>query len=288
MNYPTILSSGTDLLLMIMKFSFRKILSLSLLILLSLVPAMTFADLKQDIPSRPNPPKLVNDLAGMMTPAQQESLEQLLVNYDNTTSSQVAVVTVPDLKGYDIAEYAIQLFNSWGIGRKGKNNGVLILASAGDRKMWIVTGQGMEGALTDALTGRIVRNEMVPEFKAGNYYKGFEKAANAIIAATKGEYTNDDPPDAGKKGGGIVALIVLAIIIIVILAAIRGGGGGGGGNYMSRRGGDFITGAILGSLLGGGGSGGGGWGSGGGSSGGGGFGGFGGGYSGGGGAGGSW
>jgi len=264
-----------------------------LFLLLQVFSRSLFAVDAKDLPARPSPPRLVNDLAEMMTPAQRDELEQLLVHYDQSTSSQVAVVTVPGLNGHDVAEYAIGLFNSWGIGRKGKNNGVLIFASSGDRKMWIVTGQGMEGALTDAMTGRIVRNEMVPEFKAGNYYNGFYKAAQAVIAATRGEYTNDDPAGMDDEGGfGLFALLALLfIIIIIVLAVIKGGGGGGhgGGNYMSRRGGDFITGAILGSLLSGGR--GGGWGSGGSSGGGfggGGFGGFGGGYSGGGGAGGSW
>ncbi len=249
---------------------------------------VSVAQIEKELPARPSPQRLVNDLAGMMTPAQQEKLEQQLVEFDNTTSSQVAVVTVPSLNDHDVAEYAIALFNNWGIGRKGKNNGILIFASSGDRKMWIVTGQGMEGALTDAQAGRIVRNEMVPEFKAGNYYNGFDKAAKAVIAATKGEYTNENPPGS-DGGGGLVPFVILFIIIaIIVLAVIKGGGkGGGGGNYMSRRGGDFITGAILGSIFSGGGSGSSGGSFGGGSSGGG-FGGFGGGYSGGGGAGGSW
>lgn len=271
---------------MMKSFFLKRFLSFTLLLLITVT---SFADDVKDFPARPNPPRLVNDLANMMTPSQQEELERLLVHFDQTTSSQVAIVTVPSLKDHDIAEYTISLFNQWGIGRKGKNNGILILASSGDRKMWITTGQGMEGVLTDAQTGRIVRNEMVPEFKAGNYYGGFYKASNAVIAATQGEYTNDDPPDAGGEEGIIPILIVAVIFGVIILAAIKGGGGrGGGGNYMSRRGGDFITGAILGSLLGGGGhSGGSSWG-GGSSGGGGGFGGFGGGSSGGGGAGGSW
>jgi len=257
-----------------------------------LFTANSFAVPSSDFPPQPNPPRLVNDFAGMMNSGQQQELERLLVEYDNTSSSQISIVTVKSLGGRDIAEYTIALFNEWQIGQKGKNNGVLVLASLEDRKMWITSGLGMEGALTDAKTGQIVRNEMVPEFKAGNYYQGFRNAAASIIAVTKGEYTNDAPKDGGSGGSAIIFIVI--IIGIIAFAAIfggRGGGGSGGGNYMSRRGSDFVTGAILGSLLGGGGRGGG-WGGGsggfGGSSGGGGFGGFGGGMSGGGGAGGSW
>lgn len=265
-------------------FFFKRFLSFVLLLLLISLGNVCFANLEKDIPLKPNPPRLVNDMAGMMTPTQQDELEALLLNYDQTTSSQITIVTIRNLGDHDIAEYAIELFNRWGIGQKGKNNGVLILAASENRKMWITTGLGMEGVLTDALAGRIVRNEMVPQFKAGNYYLGFKNAANAIIAATKGEYTREDVP--GGDGAQGIPIFIIVLIIFIIIVIVLGSGGKGGGNYMSRRGGDFLTGAILGNLLGGmgrsGGSGGGGW------SGGGGFGGFGGGSTGGGGAGGSW
>lgn len=267
---------------------FKRLAALSLLLLLAFT---TFADDSKDYPQPANPPRLVNDFAGMMNADQQADLEQTLENYARSTSTQIAIVTVQTLNGHDAAEYTIELAHRWQIGQSKKNNGVLILASAGDRKMWIATGYGMEGVLPDGLVGRIVRNEMRPEFKSGNYYQGFKNAINAVIAASKGEYTNEDKDSDKGKGKG-AGFIVLVIIIIIVLAVIKGGGGRGGGNYMSRRGGDFLTGAILGSLLNGGGrSGGGSWGGGGfggGSSGGGGFGGFGGGGFGGGGAGGSW
>lgn len=273
------------------RFTFRYFLGSLLLLLFT---TTVFAVDNKDLPARPSPERLVNDMAGLMTPGQRDELEKLVVDFDRTTSTQIAIVTMHSLGGYEASEYATQLGQYWGVGRKGKNNGIVILVALDDRKMAIATGYGVEGALTDAISGRIVRNEMVPEFKNRNYYKGLENAVRAIIAATKGEYTNDDPPDAESPGGGggIAILIFIAIIIIIVLAVIKGGGGKGGGGYMSRRGSratDFITGAILGSILNGGGrsSGGSGWG--GGSSGGGdGFGGFGGGSFGGGGASGSW
>lgn len=264
----------------------KRLVAFGLLLLLTLT---AFAD---DYPQQPNPPRLVNDFANMMSRDQQADLERMLLNYENSTSTQIAIVTVPSLNDHDVSEYTIELAHRWQIGQSKKNNGVLILASSGDRKMWIATGYGMEGVLPDGLVGRIVRNEMTPEFKAGNYYLGFKNAVDAIEAASKGEYTNEDQgKDDGKGSPAGAGLMVLIIIIIVVLLIIKGGGGRGGGNYMSRRGGDFLTGAILGSLLNGGGrsSGGFGGGFGGGSSGGGGgFGGFGGGGFGGGGAGGSW
>ena len=272
-----------------MKVSFfRKFFSILLVVAAAFASQFSLAAPNSIYPAQPNPPRLVNDFASMMTPEQQQQLETLLLDFDKTTSSQIAVVTVKNLDGHEVADYTIGLFNEWKIGQKGKNNGVLILASLEDRKMWITTGQGMEGALTDGQAGTIVRHELTPEFKAGNFYEGFRKASIAIIAATKGEYTADDPKGGGDGQGTVGAIIIIVIIIVIVLSVIFGkGGGGGGGNYMSSGGSGFVTGAILGSLLGGGGRGGSSWG-GGGSTGGGGFGGFGGGFSGGGGAGGSW
>lgn len=245
-----------------------------------------------DFPSPSNPPKLVNDRANMLSADQVATLEQKLVDYDNKTSTQITIVSIKSLGNYDVSDYAIELFNRWQIGQKGKNNGVLILTSLEDRKGWIVVGYGLEGVLTDALTGRIYRNEIVPQFRDGNYYEGFSRAADAIIAATKGEYTNDKKPK--KDRDGLPAGVIVLIILIIVAAIVKGGSGGsGGGTFMSGRGrrsdwdgfGGGLLGGIIGSSLGRGGWGGG---SSGGFGGGGGFGGFGGGSSGGGGAGGSW
>ncbi len=233
----------------------------------------------KDFPAPPNPPRLVNDFAGTMSAQQVQALEQKLVDFDKTTSTQITVVTIKNLGGYEIAQYAVELASRWGIGRKGKDNGVLLLASMDDRSINISTGYGLEGALTDAMSGRIIRNEIVPHFKTGNYYEGFNAGTDAIIAATKGEYTAD-ASDGKKKQmpvGGIIGLIFIIYLILWILSKI----GGGGGNYMSGRGHRGWGGPFIGGGFGGFGGGGGGFG-------GGGFGGFGGGGFGGGGASGRW
>lgn len=246
-----------------------------------------------DFPKPSNPPRLVNDFAGMMSKQEAAELEAKLLEYEKTSSTQITVVTLTNLGGYEVAQYGAELFNRWGVGQDGKDNGVLIIASKEDRKINITTGYGLEGALTDIISGRIIRNEIVPQFKTGNYYAGFDKAADAIIAATKGEYKAEEDYNHGK--GNLPPIVIIGIIIgIIILAFLisKGGGGNGGGGYMSGRGfSDVATGMLLGELLSGGrrgggwgGGSGGGWGGGSG----GGFGGFGGGSSGGGGASGSW
>ncbi|MCD6062808.1 MAG: YgcG family protein [Flavipsychrobacter sp.] len=252
--------------------------SLTLWVILALsFPLLAQSD--KDFPAKPIPPRLVNDLAGMMSADEQAQLEQKLVDFDKTTSTQITIVTIRNLGGYEVAQYAVELGNRWGVGRKGKDNGVLVLASLDDRDVNISTGYGLEGALTDATSGRIIRNEIVPEFKKGNYYQGFNKAADAIIAATKGEYTNDEKDkDEGKRGFPLG----LIIFIVIILWLFSRGGGRGGGGYMSRRGYRSWGGPVIFGGFGGGSSSWGGGGSGGG------FGGFGGGSFGGGGASGSW
>ncbi len=245
------------------------------------------ANAQTAIPDKPATPRLVVDMANMLSGNEEDKLENKLEGFARTTSTQITVVTITDLQGYDVSDYAVKLFNKWGIGQKGKNNGVLLLVARNDRKAWITTGTGLQGVLTDAKTSRIFRNELRPAFKDGNYYVGIDKTADAIIAVTKDEYTSDGQ-SSGGDGGGLGEFIFLIIIFIVIAIIVnrKGGGGRGGGYINSRRAGDFMTGWMIGNLLnsGRGGS----WGSGGSSWGGGGFGGFGGGSSDGGGAGGSW
>jgi uncharacterized protein len=243
----------------------------------------------QKVPPKPNPPRLVNDFVGnVLEPDQIRHLEQKLVAYDDSTSIQIAVVIVPTLQDYEPIDYATTLGREWGVGNKKTNNGVIVLMSMeeGKRKVFIAPGYGMEGALPDITCRHIVENEMIPQFKQGNYFRGINDAVDAIIAASRGEYkapANYKKRGDGKGGGAIVFVIIL-VVVIFILAAGRGGGPKGG--MYSRRGYHDIIGPMLWMAAGRGSSGGGGWGGGG--SGGGGFGGFGGGSFGGGGAGGSW
>ena len=229
---------------------------LGLVFLFSLIQLRVFADDK-DFPPKPSPPRLVNDLANSMTADQQAQLEAKLENYNATSSTEIVIVTVKSLGDYDISDYAIKLGNLWGVGKKGKYNGVMILASIDDRKINISPAKGLEGALPDITCAHIIRHEIVPAFKTGDYYSGFSKAADAVIAATKGEYKADDDKGKGVSPGIIVLIIGLIYFVLWLLSRI---GGGGGGSYMSGRGyrgfgGGFIGGGFGG--FGGGGSGGG-------------------------------
>lgn len=248
--------------------------------------AVSFAQKDSDFPPRPSPPKLVNDMAHVMSADEVAMLEEKALAFEDSTSNQIAIVTISSIGEYDISDYATQLSNRWGIGKKGRDNGILIIAAINEHRMNISVGKGLEAALTDLVSGRIIRNEMAPAFREGNYFRGFDRALDAVEAATRGEYKGEGKKDV-TAGPGSVILIVLVLLLVLWLSRR---GGGGGGTYMSRRGGlgGFGGGFLTGSMLGGGFGGGSGGGWGGGSSGGGGFGGFGGGGFGGGGASGSW
>lgn len=261
-----------------------------LITLLFLVPF--FAGITQDIPPRPSPPRLVNDYTNTLTEDQKASLEQKLAAYDDSTSNQVAVVIIPTTGDYAPVDYATKLGRVWGIGNKKTNNGVVVLVAKNDRTVFISPGYGLEGALPDITVKSIIDNEVTPNFKQDDFYRGLDLGTTAIFKAAAGEYKAPagyrSRKGSGGAGGSLIGLIIIIFIILLLFG--RGGGRGGGGGMFSRRGyGDFTTGAILGSMLGGGGRGGGDWGGGfGGGSGGGGFGGFGGGSFGGGGSGGNW
>jgi uncharacterized protein len=255
----------------------RYILLFSLLIL----SWNTFA---QEFPAKPS--KLVNDYTNTLSAAQIAQLENKLVAFDDSTSNQIAVVIIKSVGDYDINEYALELGRKWGVGGQEKNNGVILLVALGDRKLSIQTGYGLEGALPDIYTKRIIENDIKPFFKGGDYYSGIESGTNAIISLVKGEYKNDKP--RAKKGGGAGSGLIVIIIIVVIIIMLKRGGGGGGSQVIGSRGAsDALFWALLFGSGRGGGGGGFGGGFGGGSSGGG-FGGFGGGSFGGGGSSGSW
>jgi uncharacterized protein len=267
----------------------RKILYLTIIMVLlsgsSLVNAFS-----QDLPAKPDPPRLVNDFARMLNSDQINALEEKLVAFSDSTSTQISIVTVPTLNGYDIADYAQRLGDKWGIGKKQRNNGVLILVKpqqpGSDGQVFIAQGYGLEGVLPDLTCSQIVDNNILPAFRAGDYYGGLDKAVNSIMATTHGEFSADDNGAGVKKNSAhrVPFGLVFFIIFIIIMIISRGSGGSNKKNIST---GGLPFWMLLGMMNSGRGSHSGSWGgfSGGG---GGGFGGFGGGSFGGGGAGGSW
>ncbi len=250
-----------------------------ILLFILVIVAVFNASAQKSIP-KPVPARLVVDNANILTAAEQETLEKKLVALDDSTTNQIAIVTVKSLNGEAIEDVAVATFRDWGIGNKKSRNGVLVLVAIEDRKIRIEVGYGLEGAIPDVTANDIINNDIKPNFKQGNYYEGLNTAIDNLSKAAAGEYhVAREKQSSGKGGGSLLGIIIIVIIAIVLLS--RGGGRGGTGGGGS----DFFTPFIIGSMLGGS-SRGGGWS--GGDSGGGGFGGFGGGGSGGGGASGGW
>ncbi|MGV8878569.1 MAG: TPM domain-containing protein [Sphingobacteriaceae bacterium] len=249
-------------------------------ILLFAIPSIA-----QNFPDKPS--TLVTDFTNTLSSQEKSALEQKLVAFDDSTSTQIAVVVLKSVGDYDIADYGVQLGRKWGIGQQGKNNGILLLVALGDRKVTIQTGYGAEGALPDVITKEIIENDIKPPFKQGNYYAGLDAGTSSLMKYIKGEYKSDRKRQKNNGGGSIP---IVLIIIIVIMIIIFRNSGGGGNQIIGRRGSASpFWWLLMGSAMGRGSSGGG-WGgfSGGSGGGGGGFGGFGGGSFGGGGSSGSW
>lgn len=228
---------------------------------------------QQGIPEAPSPPRLVNDFAGMISPENITSLEKKLVDFNDSTSTQITIVTVETIGDYEISDYTLRLGRKWGIGQKDKNNGILFLIAKNDRKIDIEIGYGLESFITDYDTKHIIEELITPAFKQSNYYEGIDDAVNRLIGLMQGSYTSEKSEEQGMPIWLILLIIVIFLIFIINLPKNKGNILIGGGGWRTS---------------GGGWTGGGGWSGGGGSSSGGGFGGFGGGSFGGGGSSGSW
>lgn len=259
-----------------------------LLTLCGLLAALLLALPAAAAPDYPKPTGHVTDAAGVLPADARAALEARLAALEATTGIELAVATVPDLQGEVIEDYANGLYRAWGIGKRDKNNGALLLVAPADRKVRVEVGYGLEGVLTDALSSQVIRREVVPRFKAGDLPGGIVAGADALIghlelpADQQAQALAAADRRARKKDDGgnwVGTLVWIAIILVWIFLSVARGGRG------RRRGPVILWGPGIGGNWGGGGGGFGGFGGGGG---GGGFGGFGGGSSGGGGASGSW
>jgi len=259
---------------------------LTLFFSMMLIGMMAFS---QQVP--PKPHALLLDSTNTLSASDRQSLEAKLEAYNDSTSTQIAVVILHNSHGDDINDYARKIGEEWGVGQKGKNNGIVILVALDEHKVSIQTGYGAEAAVPDIITHRIIENDIVPRFKQGDYYGGLDAATDDVIKYMKGEYKGNESQVRSHRepsgGGGAFVVIFIVIIILIIIFRGRGGGGqviGGGGSPWLW----FLGGTLLGRGSGGWGGFSGGDGGFGGGGGGGGFGGFGGGGFGGGGSSGSW
>ena len=186
--------------------------------LLLLISTLAVAQIEQAIPPAPVPARLVVDQTNTLTPDQVQSLERKLVAYDDTTSNQIAIIIIASTGDYDIADFAFTIGRQWGVGNKEFSNGIVFLIAKNDRKVFIAPGYGLEGAIPDITAKNIIEQEIVPNFRGDDYYRGIDNGVNALIKAAAGEYTAPAGyVKKGRKGGNLTGIIVLVIIILIIL-----------------------------------------------------------------------
>ncbi len=175
----------------------------------------------QDIPDPMQPPRMVNDFSGLLEAGNRDQLEAKLQDFYYETSTQIYIVILDDIAGYDIADFTQRLGEQWGVGTKGKDNGAVILLNPSpDRQhgdVFIATGYGLEGAVPDITAHHIVDFEMIPRFREMDYYGGLEAAANTLIELTRGEYTADEYLQRHQEDAGSIVpkLIFFAFIIFM-------------------------------------------------------------------------
>lgn len=177
------------------------------------------------IPDKPNPPKLYNNLSkaypDFLTPSEAEKLENKLQKFSRETSNQIAIVIIDDLGGYTAAEYATLLGQKWGIGKKDKNNGIVILVKPtgkkGERELFIAVGLGLEGAIPDLATKKIRENIIQPLFAKGKYYQGLNEGTNALMKLAKGEISEKDLPSGNSNSIDTFIVIIIVFIMLILI-----------------------------------------------------------------------
>jgi len=180
------------------------------------------------IPEKPTLQTSVYDYANVLSATEKAQLEEKLIKYSDSTTSQIVVITIESLKGEDISQLATKWGQTWGIGGTAKDdNGVIILLSKGETKIAINPGYGLEDKLTAGIGGQIIRNIIIPEFKAGSYYNGLDKGTDALIDVFKGKYKGERVKKTKDKGFPILPIIIIVIIILVLISRNKGGGNSG-------------------------------------------------------------
>lgn len=218
------------------------------LFILLFLSVQTLGFAQSEIPKAPSPFRLVNDYTGNTLSATEiNALERKMRNYEDTTSTQVAILIVNNLSGYEVVDFAQRTAQAWGIGQSDNDNGIFILVAKDDRKAAIVTGYGMEGSITDAATFTIREEYMNPRFREGNFYKGLDDASSVIFKLASGEFTAEQVAEGRGGGGGIPFGLLFLLIFFIIPALVRRRRG----RSMGTRGMPWWAWMMMGSTMGG-------------------------------------
>ncbi len=198
-----------------------------------------------EIPEKPKLQTSVYDYVGLLSSSQKQRLEQKLIKYSDTTSTQIVVGIIPTTNGEYIGTLTPRWAHKWGIGQAKEDNGVFILLAKNDRKIWISSGYGVEHKLTAGVTGEIIRNVIIPQFKRGDYYSGLDNGTTAVFKVLKGTYKGERQEEFPTLFVfRVVLLIMIIIAILVYISNSKGNKNKGGGRYR-RNSGDFFDTIIL-------------------------------------------
>jgi uncharacterized protein len=193
----------------------KKIILL-LLLLLSLFPCLGRA---LDVPALH---ARVNDYAGILSPEAVRKIEAKLAAFEKSDSTQIVVLTIPSLAGENLEEYSMKVAEAWKIGQKGKGNGAILLVAKQERKLRIEVGSGLEGKLTDLVSGRIIRNDIAPYFKSGNFDDGIVSGVSALISVVKGEYhaPSRELPPGKRNAPPLFTLALFFLVACIFMGAV--------------------------------------------------------------------
>lgn len=169
--------------------------------------------------SVPAPKGYVNDFGNLLSPQMEESLESQLTEFEKKTSHEIVVATIPDLQSTTIEDFSVQLFEQWGIGKEGKDNGALLLVSAKEREVRIEVGYGLEPVITDGDAGNIIRTILIPEFRNGQFDKGITRGTQALMQIAQGEKVDFPRVDREEEVIAFGPFIFFAIGILQYIGA---------------------------------------------------------------------
>jgi len=188
------------------------------------------------IPVKPEKQTSVYDYVNLLSSGQKAALEQKLVRYADSTSTQIVIAIIHSTKGEDINYLGAKWGEKWGIGQADEDNGILVLLAKDDRKIAISTGYGVEEFLTDFMSKRIIESVIIPQFKQGNYYAGLDQGSDAIFQVLTGQFSEDrNFSSENFKLESFLPFLVFLIILFILLS--RNKRGGGKGNNRGGRGG---------------------------------------------------
>ncbi len=209
------------------KFSTYKRIKTIYCLITTVLFVLSHLNILAQIPEKPAPPRLYNNFSkefpNFLSSPEAEAIEQKLEKFSRETSNQIAVVVVDDFGGYTAAEFATLLGEKWGVGKKAKDNGIVVLikptGKVGERELFIAVGLGLEGAIPDLATKKIRENIMQPLFVEGKYYEGLDRGLDALMKLAKGEMSEKDLPD--NNGSGATTILVIIIIILILTWIFR-------------------------------------------------------------------